>query len=149
MTRTRSQFQSSDVSRQPLRVFDAAENGPVAVTRRDGEDLVLMSKRDADAIDWLLTFAAQVLAVSVEHKDGLSDRLASLYPWMLALGNADREQCAADILRASQAALATHQPQLAVAEVTSWRETAMAVADGVAGEHTEWLEEPETVERPE
>lgn len=148
MTRTRRQFQSSDVSRQPLRVFDAAENGPVAVTRRDGEDLVLMSKRDADAIDWLLTFAAQVLAVSVENKDGLSDRLASLYPWMLTLGNADREQCAADILRASQAALATHQPQLAVAEVTSWRETAMAVADGVAGQQTEWLEKPEAVQRP-
>jgi len=149
MARRTSQFQSSDVSRQPLRVFDAAENGPVVVTRRDGEDLVLMSKREADAMDWLLTFAAQVLAVSVANKDGLCDQLASLYPWMLALSNADREQCAAEILRAAQAALATHQPQLAVAEVTSWRETAMATADGLAGQQTEWLEKPEAVERPE
>lgn len=67
---------------------------------------------------------------------------------MLDLSKTDREQCRADIVRASQASLATHQPQLAVAELTAWRETAMAAADDLAGHDTEWRDKPDTVSHP-
>ena len=49
---------SSDLSKHSAEVFAEAENHPVTVTRRDGESLVLMSQREADARNELLNIAA-------------------------------------------------------------------------------------------
>ena len=60
----------------------------------------------------------------------------------------DQEACANDILTAARASFATNQPHLAIAELTSWRETASAIAAGLGQEPVEWLDDSETVERP-
>jgi PHD/YefM family antitoxin component YafN of YafNO toxin-antitoxin module len=141
-------FQSSDLSRRPLSVFAAAEDHPVEVTRRDGEDLVLMSKSEAEARKELLNFAGQLIAAATKDRGSLAERMADSFPWMLALSPADRELCAKELLEASRASFATGQAHLAVAELTAWQETAIAIAAGLGRTPVEWLENDELVERP-
>ena len=141
-------FNSSELSRNATKVFAAAEEHPVDVTRRDGEDLVLMSKREADAREQLMQFAAQLIAVATDDQGTLSDRMADRFPWMLALGAADRATCARDLLNAARASFATGEAHLAVAEMIAWQETATAIAAGLHATPVEWLDEDVKVERP-
>lgn len=144
---------SSDLSKHSAEVFAEAEDHPVTVTRRDGESLVLMSEREADARAELLHIAATLVSVTLE--DGpLAERMASRYPWMYALSAKDREQCARDLIDAARASFSTQQPHLAIAQFTSWRETATAIAAGLGSQPVEWLDEDHeavggaVVERP-
>lgn len=140
--------QSSELSRHSARVFAAAEESPVDVTRRDGEDLVLMTKRESDAREALLRIAAQLIAVATDDRGTLAERMADRFPWMLALSEVDRETCAREMLESARASFATGQPHLAIATLTAWRETAGAIAAGLAGRAVDWLDEPIAVERP-
>lgn len=142
---------SSDLSKHSAEVFAEAEDHPVTVTRRDGESLVLMSQREADARAELLSIAGTLITVTLE--DGpLTERMASRYPWMYALSAQDREQCARDLIDAARASFSTQQPHLAIAQLTSWRETATAIAAGLGSQPVEWLGEDDdvdaVVERP-
>lgn len=144
---------SSDLSKHSAEVFAEAEDHPVTVTRRDGESLVLMSQREADARAELLHIAATLITVTLEEGP-LSERMASRYPWMYALSAQDREQCARDLIDAARASFSTQQPHLAIAQLTSWRETATAIAAGLGSQPVEWLDEDDdavggtVVERP-
>ena len=146
--KTRTSFQSSELSRSSAEVFAAAADHPVRVTRRDGESLVLMSESADAARISLLELAAQLLAVSTSTQGTLAARMSDRFPWMLALSPADQVTCADDVLAAARASFATNQPHLAIAELTSWRETATAIAAGLGKEPVEWLDDSEAVERP-
>ena len=144
---------SSDLSRHSAEVFAEAEDHPVTVTRRDGEALVLMSQREADAHTQLLELAAQLISVTLDEHGSLEERMAGIFPWMLALSPDGRTACARALLDAARASLSTGQPHLAIAELTSWRETAAAITAGLGSEPVEWLDpdgaEPAgLVERP-
>ena len=79
---------------------------------------------------------------------GLTDFMTDHYPWMLALSPADREECARDVLDAARASFSSGQPHLAVSTLTSWRETATAIAAGLGSEPVEWLTTDSPVARP-
>ena len=146
--RARTSFQSSELSRSSADVFAAAAEHPVKVTRRDGESLVLMSESANAARVSLLELAAQLVAVSTSMEGTLADRMSDRFPWMLALSPDDRAACAEKVLAAARASFATNQPHLAIAELTSWRETATALAAGLGREPVEWLDASESVQRP-
>ena len=139
---------SSDLSKHSAEVFAEAEDHPVRVTRRDGEALVLMSQREADARAQLLQLAAQLITVSLDGAGPLEERMAGLFPWMLALSPDGRAVCARALVDAARASFSTGQAHLAVAELTSWRETAAALAAGLHAAPADWLETAEPVERP-
>ena len=139
---------SSDLSKHSAEVFAEAEDHPVTVTRRDGESLVLMSQREADARASLLNFAAQLITVTLETTGTLAERMSKPFPWMLALSPADRATCAQELLDAARASFATDQPHLAIAEMTSWKETAVAIAAGLRSTDVDWLAGGDVVQRP-
>jgi hypothetical protein len=139
---------SSDLSKHPARIFAEAEEHPVQVTRRDGETLVLMSQREVDAGAQLLQLAADLITVTLDDEGTLATRMVQKFEWMRALSTADQEACARDLIHAARASFATGQAHLALAELTSWRETAAAVAAGLTGLPVEWLEDPAPAERP-
>lgn len=143
-------FQSSDLNRHSKEVFAAAEEQPVNVTRRDGEDLVLMSKREANSRDTLLEFAAQVIAAATDDRGTLAERMSKVFPWMLALDQSDRDQCARDLVDAARASFSTKQSHLAIAEMNAWMETASAIAAGLGTTQVEWLsgDDARPVKRP-
>lgn len=145
----RKVFQSSDLSRQSVPVFDAATEAPVEITRRDGDSLVMMTMRESDARDRLLELAAQLIAITVEDDSRtLGDRFADRFDWMLALNEVDREQCAKDLIKAARASFSNKQAHLAIAELTAWRSTAAAIAEGLSNDSIEWFDEVRNVERP-
>lgn len=139
---------SSDLSKHSAAVFAEAEAHPVTVTRRDGEALVLMTQREAEGRTRLLEFAAQLITVALDDRGTLAERMSMAFPWMLALSEADRETCARELIDAARASFSTDQPHLAFAELTSWKETATALAAGLGSADLDWLDATETVERP-
>lgn len=139
---------SSDLSKHSASLFAEAEQHPVTVTRRDGESLVLMSQREAEGRTRLLELAAQLITVAVESEGTVAERMSRSFPWMLALTPDEREACATELLDAARASFATEQPHLALVEFNAWKETATAVAAGLADAELDWLEDPEAVERP-
>lgn len=139
---------SSDLSKHSADVFAEAEDHAVRITRRDGEPLVLMSQREADARAVLLQFAADLITVTLDDDGTFATRMAARFPWMLALSEQDRSTCAQNLVDAARASFATGQPHLAVAELTSWRETATAIAAGLSARPLEWLDDDEPIERP-
>ncbi|MGO1398860.1 hypothetical protein BSP109_00599 [Brevibacterium sp. Mu109] len=145
---TRTTFKSSELSRGSAEVFAAASDHPVTVTRRDGEPLVLMSEREASARSELLSLAAQLIGVATSNDDSLTSYMTNHYPWMLALSPADQEECARDVLDSARASFSSEQPHLAVSTLTSWRETATAIAAGLGDEPVEWLVDDVPVVRP-
>ncbi|MET9328498.1 prevent-host-death protein [Tsukamurella sp. NPDC003166] len=140
---------SSDLSKRSAEVFAEAEDHPVTVTRRDGENLVLMSQREAEGRARLLEFAAQLIGVAVDGDGSLADRMTRAFPWMFALSAEGRVRCAQDLVDAARASFSTDQPHLVMAELTSWRETATAIAAGLGRAEVEWLSaDGDPVERP-
>lgn len=107
-----------------------------------------MSQRDADSREQLLQFAAQLIAVAIDDRGSLADRMANAYPWMLALSRADRERCAHDLVDAARASFAIGQAHVIAAELTSWRETASALAAEMKDSPVDWLDDEMPVERP-
>ncbi|WP_119697601.1 prevent-host-death protein [Microbacterium halotolerans] len=144
----RATRRSSDLSKHSADVFAEAEDHPVTITRRDGENLVLMSQRDADGRSRLLGLAAQLITVTLDDNGTLAERMSRVFPWMLALSNEDRKACAQDLVDAARASFSTDQPHRALAELVSWQETATAVAAGLGDTDLEWIEDADPVERP-
>jgi hypothetical protein len=141
---------SSDLSKHSAEVFAEAADHPVTVTRRDGEDLVLMSLREAVGRTTLLDLAAQLITATVDTEGTLSERMSRAFPWMLALSPADRETCARDLLDAARASFSTDQSNLVTVELAAWKETATAVAAGLGRVDLEWLDDEadQIVDRP-
>ncbi len=110
-----------------------------------------MSQREAEGRARLLDLAARLITVALEDTGTLVERMSRAFPWMLALSPTDRETCTQDLVDAARASFSTNQPHLAVSELTSWKETAAAVAAGLGRTDVEWLDEGsglEPVERP-
>ena len=148
-TATIQQFQSSELSRNSAEVFSAAEQNPVLVTRRDGESFVLMTESAAAAQRELFGLAAQIIAVTTDDRGTLAERMTNHFPWMLALSTKDQKTCARDLVNAARASFATEQARPLIIELTAWRETATALAEGLGSEPVEWLEAAPLVPRPE
>ena len=96
--------QSSELSRNSAAVFAAAEPAPVEVSRRDGESLILMTKREAAAHERILEVAPQLIAVSLDDSGTLEDRLARPFPWIKLLSVKDQRTCARDIIDTARGA---------------------------------------------
>ncbi|WP_209561613.1 prevent-host-death protein [Frigoribacterium sp. PvP032] len=138
---------SSDLSRHSAAVFAAAEDGPVEVTRRDGEALLLVTKREALVHRRVLEVAAQLIAVSLDDDGSLADRLSRQLPWIKLLSPADQEVCARTIIETARGAFVVNEPVRILTEITAWMNTAKAVAAG-RGAVDDWLPDAPVVADP-
>ena len=86
-------FNSSELSCNPKPVFEAVESQPVLVTRRDGENLVLMTEHEADERRDMFAIAAQIIAATTLEGGSLAQRMAIIFPWILVLNSERRELC--------------------------------------------------------
>ncbi|MCL2453939.1 MAG: type II toxin-antitoxin system Phd/YefM family antitoxin [Micrococcales bacterium] len=139
----------SDLSRDSKAVAEAAERGPVTITRRDGEALVLMLKSEADADRAGLALASQIIAVAVtDWPDSFAARLRGPFPWMLFLSETAQEEFAAELVETARAcaSIARFEPLATV--IHAWQSTAEAHAAGWTGDGYDWLDSPVDVERP-
>ncbi|WP_237206834.1 type II toxin-antitoxin system Phd/YefM family antitoxin [Rothia nasimurium] len=73
-------FNSSELSRNLKPVIEAVESQPVLVTRRDGENLVLMTEHEADDRRDMFAIAAQIIAATTLKGGSLAERMATVSP---------------------------------------------------------------------
>src|SRR5918998_1987331 len=100
----------SDLSRDSKTVAEAADRGPVTITRRDGEELVLMRKATADADRAGLSLASQIIAVAVtDWPNSFTARLRGPFPWMLFLDEAEQDRFATELVETARACASVAQ----------------------------------------
>lgn len=145
-----SSFRASDLSRDSARVFRSADHGPVEVTRRDGEPLVLTRKSDYDDHVAALGIAADLIAASLEPNDSpLERRLLARFPWLRFVSDDDQRTFAREIIDTARSCAAVHDFTPFVVELSEWRATASAAAAGFTSpEDLDWLDEPVGVPDP-
>jgi len=148
MSLTLNSMKSSDLSRNPAKVYSEAEKEPVLLTRRDGEDLIVMNAKEATSRTWLMELASQLLGVATVRGGTLVERMATVFPWILVFDEAERAKCVAEILESTRIALGTEQPLRAYVTFHGWKDSAEYMAEGLFEQEAYWLEKPITVERP-
>ena len=148
MSVTVEKFQSSELSRNSAKVFAVAENTAVLITRRDGEDLVLMPERDSHGRRDFYEFAALIMSALLDDRGSLVDRMIDRFPWISTFKPDGQEECVNALIDAARTAFATNSPRVAMMTLIPWRETAFAIAEGLGDEPVDWLDEPEIVPNP-
>lgn len=143
------QYQSSDLSRNPAAVFLAAEQGPVTITRRDGETLILETQAAVDERQQILQIASALIGISVSSEaDGFVRDLAGPFPWITLLSEMEQREFAKELVDTSRASFAVNQHQLLLGTINGWKATAEAYAAGLGRAPIEWLSESEEAEDP-
>lgn len=142
--------QSSELSRSPASVFAAADQGPVTITRRDGEALVLTRASAVEHQRLGLQLAAQLIAASLaDSGTPFIDRLRMPFPWLEFLSATDRASFAGEVVDVARACAAVSQFDRLLEVLTAWRSTAEAVAAGFTrDEDLTWILEPAPVADP-
>lgn len=143
-------FQSSELSRQPAAVFAAAEDGPVLITRRDGEPLILTSEAQARQDQLGLELAAQLVAASLDSStEPFTARLLGPFPWLMFLEEAEREAFAQEIVSVARACAAVRHFDRLLKVLEEWHRTAQAYAAGYTADMAvDWLEDDEAAADP-
>ena len=141
---------SSELSRNSAAVFAAAEEGPVDITRRDGEGFVLTKASYADGERRALRVATDVVSASLaESGQPLGERLRQQFPWVEFLAADDRARFAEEIVDLTRACAAVGQFSRLLVVFDAWRSTAEAIAAGYTPDaDLDWLPEPVLVQDP-
>jgi hypothetical protein len=141
---------SSDLSRNPAQVFRAAEEGPVTITRRDGEPLTLVRSSSVEREHEALRLAANLVAASLAPgESSFAEGLLVPFPWLGFLPNEQREQFAAEIVEVSRACASISSFDRLFVVLAEWRSTAEAIAAGYTpDDDLDWLDERESVDDP-
>jgi hypothetical protein len=141
---------SSALSRQSADVFRAADEGPVTITRRGGESLILERASEVERQRNGMRVASEIVAASLSPLEkSLVDRLRGPYPWLEFLSPADRDEFAAEAVDVARACAAVGRFDRLVVTVDAWRHSAEAIAAGyIHDDELEWLDESEPVTNP-
>lgn len=147
ITRT---IQSSELSRHSREVFEAADQGPVLITRRDGEALVLTKASQANYERKGLQLAASLVAASLAPDDvPFVERLRGPFPWLALLSSSDQDAFAQEVVSIARACASISQFDRLLLTLHSWKATAEEVAPGYTpDDELEWLEPVEAVADP-
>jgi hypothetical protein len=142
-------FKFSDLSRASKSVSQAADAGPVVIDRRDGDELVLMRRAQADADRLTLAQVTPLLVVFAEQSEAsLPERVWGLYPWTRFLTEQGRSDFIAELVDVARACAAAGRFEPLAIALHAWQSTAEAKAAGWGQVEPEWLAEPGRVERP-
>lgn len=131
-------------------MFAAAEKGPVTITRRDGEDMVLTMASDAAHQRDGLRLAAQLVAASLAPDDQpFVERLRLPFPWIEFLSGSERDDFAGELVDVARACASVGQFERLLISIHAWESTATAIAAGhTADDELDWLDDAIAVPHP-
>jgi hypothetical protein len=145
----RPRFSFSELSRNSKAVAKAAESGPVTITRRDGDDLVLMPKSLVDNEQAGLDAVASVIEVLAgDDRTTPIIRLGRTFPWVQFLPDEDKTEFVEDIVKTARACASVAKFEPLEVAIHAWKSTAEAHAAGWGKVDYVWLTEEIPVERP-
>jgi len=126
------------------RVIPEIAEGVVLLRRRDGDDLVLMTRGQNEALD-------TTLRVFVSLSAGGIEAISLVLPWFAFLSESGRQACLAELQVVAAAALDTGRLSSLAETLYAWEATGLAAWDeGRNRERAGWAEEePIEIPRPE
>ena len=130
------------------RILPELEQGQVVLRRRQGDDIVVLSRAHWDAL------SASVLALAgscdwTEEPTAGGRPAASAPPWMALLRQEDREACLRELAVAAIATWESGQFRRLADLIAQWRATALATWDEEAQVQPEYREDrPLPLARP-
>lgn len=125
------------------RVLSELAEGEIILHRRDGEDLVLMTRRQSEAVD-------TVLRAYFALSSGDGEAVRVVLPWLAFLSAEDRAACLRELRDVGAAAVHSGRLGRLVDVLYAWEATGLAAWDVQRLHEREWhaLEEPVDVQRP-
>ena len=141
---------SSDLSRNPAQVFRAADDGPVTITRRDGEPLTLLRSSTVEREHEALGLAASLVAASLAPgRSSFAERRIVPFPWLGFLPVEQREHFASEIVEVARACASISNFDRLFAVLAEWKATAETIALGYTPDgELDWLDAAEPVNDP-
>lgn len=139
----------TDLLRKPKDVLAHIDEGQVRITRRDGDDLVILRGHDLDILSSGVALSSRLLRAIGRNKGDVEAALADLFAWTAEFTPEELHTYATEIEQLVYAAseLGTFERLLRAQQ--EWRETALAYAMGMRPvEPIELLAVPVRVERP-
>lgn len=135
--------QSSALSRNSAEVFQAADQGAVEITRRDGETLVLTRKSEVERQSTVLRMAADLIAASLgPESEPFVNRLQDRFPWMRFLSGQEREMFAMEIVQSARGCAAVQDFGPFLVDLHEWYTTAQAKAAGFTpDDNLDWYDD--------
>lgn len=104
------------------RVLPDLEEGEVVLRRRDGDDLIVMTRRQNEALS---NTARAFFALST----GEPHAVETVLPWITFLTPADRDECIRDLRDVGATSIQTGQLGRLAETLYAWRATALATWD--------------------
>ncbi len=128
------------------RVLAQMERGGVVLRRRDGEDLVVITRGQSEALNETVRALAGVVLAS-------EDRLTAILPELSFLSAADQIACLRELSEVASAAVATGELHHLEETLAQWKATNLAAWDEKRlRERTDYadylVEDPQPLERP-
>lgn len=139
----------TDLLRKPKDVLAHVDEGQVRITRRDGDDLVILRGQDLEALEHGIALSSQLLRAIGRNKGDTIAALKDLFAWTAELEAQELAAYAEEIERLVYAASELGAFERLLRAQREWRETAMAYAMGLTPVPPfELPVEPDRVNRP-
>lgn len=147
ITRT---VQSSELSRNSREVFEAADQGPVLITRRDGDALVLTKASQVEYDRKGVELASALVAASLAPDDvPFVERLRRPFPWLALLTPGEQDAFAKEVVEVARGCASVSRYGQLLMTLHAWVATAEAVAAGYTpDDELQWLDASEAVADP-
>lgn len=120
----------TELLRRPRDVVAKTDDGPVHITRRDADDLILMRADDLDQQERGIAAASGLLRATLRSDGDLTAAFDSLYPWFALLSPVEQKACVDDVSKQLWSAADLGSYGALLRQVTDWRTTAEGYAAG-------------------
>lgn len=130
--------------RSPKAVIEQTRHGAVHITRRDGEDLVVLRASDLEHQEEGIGLASRLMRATLTAKGDIPAAISDVFAWTTLLSDSERSQLVRDITDHLWSAAELRRYVQLLAVVRSWRGTAEAYAAGytrASDDDLAWLDE--------
>jgi len=127
-----TEFNISDLVRNPTEVVDQAERGEVILHRRGREDLRLTLASRETYSPVLNEVLARLVTWMMERDSGrqaVYETMVSVFPWLRFLPDDARQDCVRDLVDVAVACASVHNFAAFQGKVASWQSTAEIYSD--------------------
>lgn len=139
----------TDLLRKPKEVLAHIDEGQVRITRRDGDDLVILRGHDLAVLEDGVALSSRLFRAIGRHRGDVPAALAELFAWTDEFSPDELAAYAAEIERLVYTAGELGAFELLLRTQREWEETARAYARGMtAVGPVELPEAPLRVSRP-
>jgi len=139
----------TDLLRKPKEVLAHIDEGQVRITRRDGDDLVILRCHDLDVLERGVALASRLIRAIGRNKGDVAAALSDLFAWAGEFTPGELRAYAAEIEQLLYAACELGTFERLLRAQQEWKETAVAYAMGMKPvEPLELPAAPVRVDRP-